>query len=297
MGWETTRKSTVNYFFEDYDKGLYETSEEHPAKAKSPLNILYFDLETSPELGWVWGRWKQNLGDVQIERYSHLLSASWAFNDGEVQSVRLTPEDVKNEDDLTVVVDMVKAINNADIIVGFNSKKFDIKVLKTRMIKWNLPPMKPVKHLDIMQIAKAQMRFPSNSMDNISKYLGYSELKIATGGFDLWKRCMNYRDVEECDKALKEMELYNKGDIEVTRNLFKKFQGWSTGVNVGTMVNNLSPHNATLRCTKCGSDDIFLEDGFAYTASSGFNLYRCGNTECRGVSRISSSGKNLLGVV
>ena len=24
MGWETTRKSTVNYFFEDYDKGLYE---------------------------------------------------------------------------------------------------------------------------------------------------------------------------------------------------------------------------------------------------------------------------------
>lgn len=280
---------------QDYLKRIVDFKQEVLEIPNKELKVLYWDLETSPELGWVWGRWKQNLGDIQVERYSHLLSASYAFNDEPVQGSRLSVEDVANEDDLTVVIDIVQAINKADVIVSFNGKKFDLKVLKTRMIKWGLPPLKPVKHLDVMQIAKAQMRFPSNSMDNIAKYLGYSELKVATGGFDLWKRSMNHRNHIECDKALESMLHYNKGDISVTRNLFKQFQGWSTGVNIGAIVNQLTPESQTLRCTKCGSDDMFVEDGFAYTATNGFQLYRCGC--CRGVSRINSRGDKLVGVI
>ena len=84
-------------------------------------------------------------------------------------------------------------------------------------------------------------------------------------------------------------------DITVTRNLYKQFQGWSTGVNIGAIVNQLTPESQTLRCTKCGSDDMFVEDRFAYTATIGFQLYRCGC--CRGVSRINSRGDKLVGVV
>ena len=82
-------------------------------------------------------------------------------------------------------------------------------------------------------------------------------------------------------------------DIEVTRNLYKKMQGWVTGTNLGAIVNHKNPEKHTLRC-KCGSDDIFLEDGFHYTQQNGFQLYRCGS--CNGVTRINSNGSKLLGV-
>ena len=58
-------------------------------------------------------------------------------------------------------------------------------------------------------------------------------------------------------------------------------------------MNHKNPEKHTLRC-KCGSDDIFLEDGFHYTQQNGFQLYRCGS--CNGVTRINSNGSKLLGV-
>lgn len=289
FGWEETKKSTINSFLQRYD-ALNEVVEDDVKK----LKVLFFDLETSPEEGYFWNRWKTNIAEPQVKRYSHLLTASWAVNEGEVQSTKLSHSEIMSEDDLTSVVDMVQAINSADIVVGFNSKKFDIKYLKTRMIKWNLPPLKPVKHVDIYQVSKSQMRFPSNSMNNIAKYLGYSVLKQETGGFDLWRRCLS-EDKGISDTAMKHMENYNQKDIIVTRNLYKQFCGWSNGVNVGTIVNQLNPEATTLRCTKCGSDDIFVEEGFAYTATTGFQLYRC--TDCRGVSRINAKGDKLVGVV
>ena len=51
------------------------------------------------------------------------------------------------------------------------------------------------------------------------------------------------------------------------------------------------------RCIHCGSDDIFPMDDVTYTAVSSFELYRCGNTDCRGISRITANGKNLTAVV
>lgn len=319
LGWDRTRKSTVNQV---YNRWLEVTSVKiHPLRHidnSKPLevkerkslnlvpqailgidgykpngvNILYWDLETSPEEAFVWGRWKINVADCQVKRYSHILTCSYAFNDGKPVGVKLTPEDVQNEDDLTAVVDMALAINHADVIVTFNGKKFDLKYLKTRILKWGLPPLKPVKHIDLFEQAKRHFRFPSNSMDNICKYLGYSTLKIKTD-FDLWKRCLSTND-NISSIALEEMNIYCKGDIEVTRNLHKQMSGWVTGTNIGTIVNHKQPENSTLRC-KCGSDDIQPEQGFHYTSMNGFQLYRCGS--CRGVTRINIKGDKLVEVV
>ena len=252
--------------------------------SKRELKTLYFDVENSPCEYYGWGRFDQSFSQDQVKRESHLLTISFATNDDEVKSFKLSVDDVINQDDLTLVANLAQAINESDVIVGFNSKKFDLKVLKTRMLLWGLPPLQPKKHIDIMQQAKQHFRFPSNSMDNICKYLGYSVLKQNTGGFTLWRRCMETQNREESAKALEEMELYNRQDIEVTRNLYKKMQGWFTGVNVGTMTNQITG-NHTLRCSKCGSDYVYLDKGFHYTAQSAFSFYRCSN--CLGVSRMS----------
>ena len=261
--------------------------------SSNDLKILYFDIETSPELSYTWRRFKENISDIQVLKYSHILSIAWAFNDGDVESSRLSVNEVKDGDDLTTLVNFLQAYSKADAICSFNGKKFDSKIIKTRMLFHGLPALKPKPHIDLFQEAKKHFRFPSNSMNNISKYLGYSILKQETGGFQLWKDCLDVDNYEVSDKALDDMEIYNQHDIIVTRNLYKKMQGWVTGTNLGAIVNHKNPEKHTLRC-KCGSDDIFLEDGFHYTQQNGFQLYRCGS--CSGVTRINSNGSKLLGV-
>ena len=44
-------------------------------------------------------------------------------------------------------------------------------------------------------------------------------------------------------------------------------------------------------------DNVFMIDGLSFTSANSFNLYRCGEDSCRGVSRITKNGKNLVGVV
>ena len=291
---KSSMKSSVNYFFNKWDAENNYGVENTGVVKQGKVNYLFFDLETSPERTLTFGRFKQNIGDTQVLSYSHILTVAWAFNDGEVKSSKLSHKDIENEDDLTAIIDLVEAINKADVIVTFNGVKFDLKYLKTRMLKWGLPPLKPVKHIDLFLQAKKHFRFPSNSMNNICKYLGYSELKTSTD-FDLWKRCINYKDKQDCETALTEMEMYNRQDIVVTRNLFKQIQGWTTGINVGTILNSKENVNETIRCPKCGSDDINAIDSELQVGQSMFSLYRCG--DCRGVSRINAKGSVLLDVV
>lgn len=285
-----TAKSTVNDFFKRYDS-LNDVVE----KGNKPVTI-FFDLESSLMLGYFFKLWDENISFRRVKKQSHLLSAAWAFDDEGVQGCRLTPEQVRDSDDLTIVVNMIEALNKADHMVTFNGKRFDVKLLNTRAIQWGLPPIKPIKHTDLFEQAKKVFKFPSNSMQNISMYLG-EEGKLQTGGSDLWERCAEWENYQQCNNALEEMLLYNKQDIEATRDLYKRFQGWMKGIpNHGTMSNELSG-NHTLRCTHCGSDSVFMIDGLSFTSANSFNLYRCGEDSCRGVSRITKNGKNLVGVV
>ena len=282
---------------EDVKSILSRMSSEDEFKRKQHKpRILYFDLESSLMEGYFFRIWDENIPMRRVKKQSHLLSASWAFNDEEVQGVRVSPEQVKVSDDLDVVVKMVEAVNSADLIVTFNGKKFDVKLLNTRALFWGLPPIRQPKHIDLFEQAKRVFKFPSNSMQNISMYLG-EEGKLQTSGNNLWERCAEWENYEECDKALEEMLLYNKKDIDATRDLYYRFQGWMKNVpNLGTITNE-NTENKTLRCVHCGSDDIFAMNDKTYTSASSFDLYRCGNETCRGISRVTKNGKQLVGVI
>lgn len=309
MGWKRSRKSSVNMFLKPYRDGNLQVDSNgvslHDCVSKSEVvskevvkqpRVLYFDLESSLMVGYFFGMWQQNISMRRIKKQSHLLSAAWAYNDGEVEGVRLTPEQVKTGDDFDVVVKMVEAINNSDLIVTFNGKKFDMKLLNTRALFWGIPPVKVVKHIDLFEQSKRVFKFPSNSMQNVSMYLG-EEGKLQTSGSNLWERCLEWENYQVCNNALEEIFTYNKQDISATRDLHKRFQGWMKGVpNVGTIVNEVT-ENKTLRCIHCGSDDIFPMNDKTYTAVSSFDLYRCAVETCRGISRITKNGKHLTGVI
>ena len=294
-------KSTVNDFLKAYrDAGKLDKKED------KKLKYLYWDLETSYMQGYFFDIWNINIAMSQVTKQSHLLSASWAMNDEEPVGVRLTPEDVKTGNDLEVVVKLIEAINSCDVVVTFNGKKFDVKKLNTRALYWGLPPVVIPRHVDLMQDAKRLFKFPSNSMQNISQYLG-EDGKIATGGSRLWQRCAEHENYDACDSALQEMLNYNLQDIVATRDLHKRFMGWSKNTpNIATITKQVQERNlkedTELLCVHCGSDDVskIMVDGVAkkgYTSVSSFDLYRCGESNCRGVSRVNASGKALVNYI
>ena len=289
-------KSQVN----DYLKYLRESEIEFVDKDKK-LNVLYFDLESSLMGTLTFGIWNQNISGARITKHSHLLSNSWAFNDDEPTGVRLTPDEVRDGNDLLVVVDTILAIEKADLIVSFNGKKFDTRLLNTRALYHGLPcPVYP-PHLDLMQLAKRSFRFPSNSMQNISKYLGL-EGKLSTAGQNLWERCYFWEDYEECDKALEQMLVYGLQDISSTRDLHKRLQGWSKNTpNIGLItkeINNVNTKdNHELLCPHCASSDVDKLGSKVYTSVSSFDIYRCGNSACRGLSRSNAANTKLVNYI
>ena len=290
-------KSSVNDVLKAYREGTLETSEP---ELKKP-NIIFWDLEASLMSALTFGIWDTSIPASRITKHSHILSNSYAFNDGEVQGIRLTPEQVRDGDDLDVVIDTIRAIEKADLMVTFNGNRYDKKLLNTRALFHNLPPVRYPAHCDLMQLAKRQFKFPSNSMENISVYLG-QDGKLATSGSRLWERCFNWEDYEECDKALEQMLTYGKRDIIPTRELYKRFMGWSkNSPNIGLITKEINgvntKDNHDLLCPHCSSKDVDKIGSKAYTSVSSFNIYRCGNSGCRGLSRDNAAGTKLVNYI
>lgn len=289
-------RSTISDYLRGEIKGYVKPKDKAKVNLLKEPKILFFDIETSPQVSYHWRNWDENISPIQTIKHSQLLTVSYAFNNEEVVGDKLSVDDVQYEDDLTLLVNIIDAINKADVVVTFNGKRFDLKYLNTRALYYGLPPIKPVKHIDLMEQAKKTFKFPSNSLDNILNYLGMSGKKKHSG-FDLWKRCMETSNVEACSEALDEMLKYNIQDVEITRKLYYRLQGWFKQTpNLGVLSNSLND-TSELRCSKCGSDDVSeIDGGMTFTTANTFKLYRCGS--CRGVSRITSGNKQkLVGVV
>lgn len=294
-----SKVSTINRFFKTSlghelleESSVVNLHKEQTAQEflsnNRKLNILYWDIETSPYKSYHYNHWKVNIPQNFAISQSHLLSVAYAFNDEEPVGFRLNPEEVRDEDDLTLIVNMIQAIEKADVIVGYNSKKFDLRMLNTRALYYDLPPIKPTKHIDLYEQIKKSFRFPSNSLGNVSAYLQLEGKLINEPG--LWRRCMEYQNEEVCEQALIDMLTYNKQDIVATRDLYKRIQGWTKQTaNLGAMT-NLINNEQVVRCSKCASDDVsvIMDNGLAFTNVKAFQMYRCNS--CGGVSRISASG-------
>ena len=259
------------------------------AKAKIPVKTLYFDIETTLAKSYHWGQWQQNLSVKQQIQESHMLSHAWAWGDGEVFSSVLTPEEVLNQDDERIVYEIWSLLDNCDVVVAHNGKRFDVKKVNGYFLKYGLPKPSSYKVIDTLEIAKKHFNLPFKSLEYLAKFLNV-ELKQDSGGIQTWIDC-DRGDPE----ALATMEFYNRGDVVTLREIHNKLKGWdNNGVNIALYNDN---HDAL--CTHCGSDDIsVITDKFAYTPQRKYQLYRCNS--CKAVLRSNKKegvGNTLVRVI
>ena len=250
--------------------------------------ILHYDIETSLAKSYHFQQWKVNLSQKQKIQESHLLSHAWAWGDGEVVGSVLTVEEMLNHDPERLVLECWSLLDNCDILVAHNGKRFDVKKVNSYFLQYGMPPPSPYKVIDTLLIAKAKFALPFNSLAYLAEFLNV-EQKIDTGGIDLWIRC-DKGDPE----ALQSMLEYNMGDITTLRGVYNHLISWSNdNVNVALY----SDHGTS--CPHCASDDVSLINGkHAYTAAQKYSVYRC--NECGAVLRSKTKegkGNSLVRVI
>lgn len=232
---------------------------------------LYIDIETAPNMGYVWGQWQQNLTLPQMVDFTEVIcfAAKWAGEDEPMQFFR-------GEE---VVPAAWRLLNEADVVVHFYGSKFDVPHLNREFLQSGLGPPSPYKQLDLKLAVAKRFKFTSNKLAHVSQALGLDG-KIENSGWDLWVRVM--AGVEE---AWAEMEEYNRQDVVLLEELHQILLPWLPDQVHGFLYG--SPDDA---CPTCGTGELEV-NGYARTKLSLYQQYTC--TNCGKHFRDS---KRLMGV-
>lgn len=236
---------------------------------KDGPKVLLYDIETAPMIGYLWSIWEQTIGLNQIVKDWHLLSysAKWLGDSQIMYADQRRSKDI--EDDKKLLQDLRTLLDQADIVITQNGVKFDNKKVNARLINHGLQPPSSYKNIDTYRVARSKFGFTSNRLEYLAKYLGVKHKKLTKrkfSGFELWKACLAGDAA-----AWKEMERYNKRDVVVLEEVYKKLIPWDNKINFGLYYQQ--PHT---RC-QCGSTS-FTRNGFKYTTVGKYQRYKC--TEC-----------------
>jgi uncharacterized protein YprB with RNaseH-like and TPR domain len=183
------------------------------------LKILHLDIETTPIKAYVWGLWDQNVSIDQIIEPTEMLcfGARWS------NSKKVIFKSVHHDGKQAMLDELHKLMDEADVLVGWNSAAFDHKHINREFLENGMQPPSPVKDLDLMSVTKANFQFPSNKLDYVAQRLGVGA-KVKHSGFSLWIKCM-----EGDEKAWREMKKYQIQDVNLLVDLYDELAPWFVG--------------------------------------------------------------------
>jgi DNA-directed RNA polymerase subunit RPC12/RpoP len=235
------------------------------------VKILGIDIETAPNTAHVWGLWGQNIGINQIQQTGRVMC--WAAKWYGLKPVEFRSEHEDKPDAHRLMIERAhELLDEADGVLTYNGKKFDIPTLNREFLAYGLAPPSPYHQIDLYQVAKRQFRFVSNKMDYLARELGIRG-KVRHQGHELWTLCM-----AGDEKAWQVMERYNKQDVRMMEQLYDAMLPWiSTHPNHGMYTDETRPV-----CTNCGSHKL-QSRGLARTRTQQYRRFQC--TDCGTWSR------------
>lgn len=220
--------------------------------------ILFFDIETTPNIGYTWGKYEQNV--IEFQKEWELLSFAWKVSGEDVSCV--SRRTLSERSLVSRLHDLLS--KDYDAVVAHNGKAFDIKKANAKFIQFGLPPVHINYVIDTKQEAKNHFKFNTNKLDDLGKLLGVGRKIKNQEGFELWLKCMA-GDV----KAFRQMEKYNIQDVNLLERVYLKLRPWIK-------------HRGLKDCNKCGSRNL-QRRGVYRTAVSVYHRYQC--QSCGGWSR------------
>ena len=244
--------------------------------------VLIVDIETSPNIAYVWRFFKENVGAKQVLENGQMLSfaAKWLDDD------KIYYQDVEHSDEKHMLKMLFELLDEADIVVAHNGDKFDLPHIQGRGLVLGLKPPAPYKTVDTVKVARYEFNFPSNSLEYLATVLKLKNKKDGHKkfpGFELWLGVLANNP-----EAWAEMKEYNIQDILVLEELYLTMRPYmKRHPNVGVFEDNEKPV-----CPKCGSVHITYR-GYAHTSVGRYHRFQCNDCGGWGRTRLSVYPKEL----
>lgn len=251
------------------------------APPKAP-KILTIDIETAPLESYTWGIWEQNVGLDQIKTDWSILSyaAKWLGQYKAIYQDTGGRGPGKVRDDSILLPAIWQLMDEADIIVAQNGKKFDIRKINWRLAEARFAPYSPVRVIDTLLVSRRIFAATSQKLAWLSEKLTDTpkDKHRKFPGFELWLECL-----KDNPAAWVEMKKYNIQDIRATEKVYLRQRPWIPNhPNIGTF-----DLRAGGVCPSCGSPKL-EHRGQAIMQVGVYARYRC--RSCGAYSR----GKELL---
>jgi hypothetical protein len=243
------------------------------ANRPSGPKILVIDIELRPGTAYYWQPKTEwiNPGMVIDKPSMICFDAKWY---GKPQHIFRSEWEHGAEE---MVAEAWRLLDEAHIVIGYNSVGFDVKHLNREIVTSQSPnPPRPFFDVDLIRTARSRFKFPYNSMNEVCRDLGL-DLKLEHSGWDLWLGVMNGDP-----KAQRTMAKYNRQDVVVNENLYTRLRAWvKNHPNV-----NMWTAESVSGCHVCTSPDV-EPCGFKYTATRAYPMFVC--NDCGAYSQATHS--------
>jgi len=192
------------------------------------------------------------------------FAAKWANSKKVIYHDQRSVKNIENDKGLLRKVH--KLLNEADVVVSHNGKKFDTKRLNARFVLHGFKPPSPFRQIDTLTIVRKHFDFTSNKLAYLTekickKFKKSSHAKFS--GLDLWLACMKGNPA-----AWREMEKYNRLDVLSLEELLGALMPWEP---FGFNAYHESP------TSKCDCGHTPIKRGYAYNRTGKFQKFQCIN--------------------
>lgn len=237
---------------------------------------LFYDLETSPNIGLFWkSGYKLQIGHESIINERAIICACYKW-EGQKKVHSLTWD--KNQCDKQLLIEFMKIVEEADEVVAHNGDRFDEKWIRTRCLKHGISCPPRFKSLDTLKKARSHFNFNSNRLDYIGKFLK-GDGKIETH-YGLWKDIL----LKNCTKSMKAMVKYCKKDVELLEDVYHYLRPYITHNSNASVATG----GEKWACPNCGSEHVHFHKR-RYTATGIMRVQmQCQNEGCKSHYTISN---------
>jgi hypothetical protein len=229
------------------------------------MKTVYLDIETAPNLGYVWAKYEQNVLAYERERYLLCFTYLWQGT-SKVRSCAQWdyPARFKADpfDDRAVLIELWNVLDEADVIIGHNLDKFDLRMANSFFVRAGLGSPSPYQTIDTLKVARRYFAFNSNKLGDLVETLGIGE-KLNAGGFETWLGCM-----AGDPRAQRRMVKYARRDTAILPALYEALRPWMKG-------HPSMNHDDPEACPVCATRGSLTKDGWRYTKVGKYQGYYC----------------------
>lgn len=233
-------------------------------KINTDLKVLLLDIECSMAKFYGYGLFDQNIPIQHIIEHPRMIAftAKWYGK----KKMYAFSEYHQSRDEM--LQEMHRLLDEADVVIGYNSKNFDIKWINSEFAVEGMKPPSPYKQIDIMQEAKRNFRFISRKLDYLADRI-LDDKKIDYSMAKMWVTVDNpATDDKTRKREWDAMMKYAKKDTALLEPLLEELLPWIK------MPHPVRSQPGVTSCIACGGEDL-RPRGKALTLSGSYERLRC----------------------